>query len=217
MPSEGVNLVEPIVGAVISWMVPKILDSVLGRSKREGGTAAGANVSFPWVKWSFALALGAGIGGFLSGVIGSLSLQTPGDLGNWTVFGVAIGISQWFVLSRYLGLGPFWAVLSALGWSVWSILQAGGAPPHVGWVIVGLTVGILQWFMLVRVRRRAIWWVPANVVGWLVAGSVGWVLGLGLLQSGFSLTAAWIMGWAAVGVVGSLFWGFALARMPAKQ
>jgi hypothetical protein len=212
-----VNLIEPIIGAVIAWIVPKLLDVVLQRGKREGEVEKRLEVSFPWVKWCFALALGGGVGGFLSGVIGVLGLQTPGGFGNWTVFGVAIGVGQWVVLSRYLAIGPFWAVFSALGWSVWSFFQAAEMSPYLGWAAVGLTVGILQWFILVRVRRKAVWWVPANIAGWLVAGPVGWVLGLSLLQAGLSFPGAWVIGWACVGAVGSIVLGFSLARMPAKQ
>jgi hypothetical protein len=211
------NLLEPIVGAVIAWLVPKLLDGLLRRAKREGAEATPLEKSFPWVKWCFSLAAGGAVGGFLSGVLGVLGLATPGGLGNWTAFGVAVGVSQWLVLSRYLAIGPFWAVFSALGWSVWSVVQAEQMSPYLGWSAVGLAVGILQWFILARVRRRAFWWIPANIVGWLIAGSVGWVVGLGLLQAGFSFPAAWVLGWGCVGAVGSVILGGALAWMPGKE
>lgn len=211
------NLLEMIVGAVIAWVIPKMLDSILERRKREGQEEKRLEGSFPWVKWCLALSIGGGIGGFLSAALGVLGLQTPGGLGNWTVFGVAIGVSQWAVLRRYLAVGPFWAVFSALGWSVWAFFQAAQMSPYLGWGAVGLTVGILQWFMLVRIRQKAAWWIPANVVGWLVAGSLGYVMGLSLLQAGLSLPVAWVIGWACVGAIGSISLGFSLARMPPKQ
>lgn len=211
------NVLEAIIGAVIAWLVPKILDPLLQRGKQEGQVKRQLNVSFPWIKWCFALALGGAVGGFLSGALGVLGLKTPGGLGNWTVFGVAIGVSQWLVLREYLDIGPPWAVFSALGWSAWSLFEAGHLSPYLGWATVGLIVGILQYLVLMRVRRKAFWWIPANIFGWLVAGPVGWVIGMILLQARLSLPAAWVVGWACVGAVGSLVLGFSLARMPARE
>jgi hypothetical protein len=167
-----------IIGAIISWAIPKMLDALLDKSKRE------LQEGFPWVRWCLGHGIGGGVGGFLSGTLGLLGLETPGGLGNWTVFGVAIGICQWAVLRRYLEIGPPWAVFSAVGWSSWSFFQAAQLSPYLGWSAVGLGVGVLQWLILVRVRRGAFWWVPTNTLGWLVGGSLGWVVGQLLLRAG---------------------------------
>jgi hypothetical protein len=205
-----------IIGAVIAWAVPKILDRLLAKAKEEGKGLKPLEESFPWVRWCVALTIGGGVGGFISAALGVGRLHTPGGFANWTAFGVAIGISEWLVLRRYVDMGPFWSVFCALGWSVWSFFEAAKMPAHLGWSAVGISVGVLQWFILRRVRAKAIWWVPANLVGWLVAGTLGTAFGFVLLGGGVPLPIAWVLGWAFVGLVGAVILGFALRRMPAK-
>lgn len=198
---------ESIVGAVISWLVSKILDWLSDPTPRE---------TLPSFRWFFALGFGGAAGGFLSGALGAAGVETPGGLGNWTVFGAAIGISQWWVLRGYLGVGPSWAALSALGWSVWSYFQATQAPAPAGWLVVGLAVGVLQWFSLMQRVRRHILWIPANVLAWPIAGGLGTAFGFFLAGSGVDGPVAWVLGWACVGAVASLVLGFVLRRMPRK-
>ena len=206
-----------IISAFIAWVVPKILDGVLTRAGSEGNGRGELEKDFPWVRWCIAHSIGGGVGGFLSGALGVVGLATPGGIGNWAIFGIAIGISQWLVLRRHLHLGPFWAVSSAVGWSIWSTFQAAHAPGPFGWSAVGLSVGILQWLILRRSRNRAVWWIPANLIGWLVAGTLGWALGMSLLEARVSPPVAWVLGWAFVGLAASLVLGWGLRRTSAKS
>ena len=119
-------------------------------------------------------------------------------------------------LKATLDLGPFWAVSSAVGWSIWSIFQAAQVPGPFGWSAVGLSVGILQWLILRRVRNKAVWWIPANLIGWLVAGTLGTVIGMSLLGARISFPVAWVLSWAFVGLAASLVLGWALRRTSAK-
>jgi hypothetical protein len=207
------EILQPIIAAVIGWAVPRILDGVFPKAESEG---VELEKGFPWAKWCTFHAIGGGVGGFLSGVLGMMGLAGLGGLGNWTVFGIAIGTSQWLVLRKYLDVGPFWVVFCAVGWSLWSIFQATKAPGPIGWSAVGLTVGVLQWFILSKVRGRAFLWVPTNLFGWLIAGTLGWTFGMGLMGAGVSFPIAWVLGWALVGLAGSVVLGWALQRMPAK-
>ena len=210
------GLIQAVIGAIIAWIVPKLLDSLLAKGKLESGSRADLLSAFPWTRWCVAHTIAGGAGGFLSGALGAAGLNTPGGVGNWTVFGVTIGIAQWIVLKRYNNFGPFWAVASALGWSVWSIFQAAQAPGYLGWSTVGLTVGILQWVVLRRERNRAYFWVPANIIAWLVAGTLGFAVGMGLLSAQVPFVTAWIVGWSAVALFGSVILGWVLGRMPNK-
>ncbi len=211
------GLIQAVIGAIIAWIVPKLLDHLLAKEKRESGAEADLVSAFPWVRWCVAHTIAGGVGGFLSGALGATGLNTPGGVGNWTIFGVAIGIAQWIVLKRYNNFGPFWAVASALGWSVWSIFQVAQAPGYLGWSAVGLAVGILQWVVLRRERDRAYFWVPANIMAWLVAGTLGFAVGMGLLSAQVPFAPAWVVGWSAVGLFGSIILGWVLGRMPNRE
>ncbi|OZG72617.1 hypothetical protein BTA51_13895 [Hahella sp. CCB-MM4] len=211
------ELIQAVIGAIIAWIVPKLLDHLLAKGKQESGAGTDLVSAFPWTRWCVAHTIAGGVGGFLSGVLGLIGLNTPGGVGNWSVFGVAIGIAQWIVLKRYNNFGPFWAVASALGWSVWSIFQAAQAPGYLGWSAVGFAVGILQWVVLRRERNRAYFWVPANVIAWLVAGTLGFAIGMGLLSAQAPFSTAWVVGWSAVGLFGSIILGWSLRHMPNKE
>jgi len=211
------EVVQAVVGVIIAWVVPKLLDLLLAVGKKEIGAREDLASRFPWISWCVALTVAGGVGGFLSGALGAAGLNTPGGVGNWAVFGAAIGIGQRIVLRRYHAFGPFWAVASALGWSVWSFFQAAKAPANMGWLAVGLVVGILQWGALRRRRGRAFLWIPTNMIAWLVAGNLGYAAGMALLSAQVPFASAWVIGWAAVGFLGSVILGWALGRMPSKE
>jgi hypothetical protein len=202
------GIIESIIGAVIGWLVPKLLERI--------STEPVPTNKLSWLHWCFALGVGGAIGGFMSGTLAALGWRTPGGLGNWTAFGVSIGISQWWVLREYLNIRPSWAVLSALGWSVWAYFQATAAPAPLGWIMVGLAVGILQWFDLIKRVHWHILWVPANAFAWPIAGALGTAFGFALLNSGIPFPVAWVLGWGCVGLIGSLLLGLALVRMRKK-
>ena len=210
------KILQIIIGAVVAWAVPKILDRFLAKANEEGKERKPLEEGFPWVRWCVVLSIGGGVGGFISAALGVGRLQTPGGFANWTAFGVAIGVSEWLVLRRHVDIGPFWAVFSALGWSVWSFFEAAKMPPYFGWSAAGVSVGVLQWLILKRIRAGAVWWIPANLVGWLVAGTLGTAFGFILLGAGVPLPVAWVLGWAFVGLVGAVILGFVLGRMPPK-
>jgi hypothetical protein len=211
------ELIQAVIGAIIAWIIPKLLDLLLAKGKQESGAVGDLVSSFPWIRWCVVHTIAGGAGGFLSGALGAAGLNTPGGVGNWTVFGVAIGIGQWIVLRRYTNIGPFWAVASALGWSVWSFFQAAQVPGYLGWLAVGLVVGILQWIVLRRERGRAFLWLPANIIAWLVAGTLGVAIGMSLLSAQVSFATAWVVGWASVGLFGSVILGWVIGLMPNRE
>lgn len=210
------DILEMLIGAVVAWVVPMILDRLLARGRAESSREA-LEQGFPWVLWCVANAIGGGIGGSLSLVLGLKGLETPGDVANWSATGIAIGVCQWLVLRRYLKIGPFWVVSSALGWSVWAYFKTAQIPEQLGWSAAGLCVGILQWFLLRRVCARAFWWMPANLVGWQVAGPLAFAFGLMLLSAQVTLPIAWVLSWAFLGLVGSIALALALRFMPARE
>ena len=207
-------IIETISGAVIAWIVPKLLDFLLASSQRQATSAVDLSIHFPWIRWCSALTIAGALGGFISGLITMSGWHVAGGVGNWTAFGVCIGIAQWLVLKPYNHFGAFWAVSCALGWSLFSIFEMIQAPGFIGWLAVGLAIGLLQWLMLRKQRSRAYLWVPANMLAWLIAGTVSVAFGAFLLSLQVPFALAWVIGWAVVGFVGSLILGWALSLMP---
>jgi len=182
------TIIEGIIAAVISYAVPWALKRVL--PDRAPGSA------FPWLAWVLALAFGGGLGGIISGLIG-LSFE---GFGNWGIFGMCLGIMGWIVTQR-MGIGPWFAAASALGWMVTPVFQSMGLG-NAAWAIAGLLVGLLQWPALQGKVRGAFWWVPASMVAWLAGGLLG--LGVGMAIVGSDFVIAWVLGWTVVGGVGGL-------------
>ncbi len=211
------EFIQLIIAAVVAWVVPKLLDLLLAKGKQENLLKGDLISKFPWVRWCVILTIAGGIGGFISGLMGASDIDTPGGIANWTVFGGIIGIGQWIVLRRYNNYGPFWVVASALGWSVWSYFKIIQAPDYFGWLIAGLAIGLLQWIILRKYHQKAFLWILANAIGWLVAGKLGFTIGMFLLSVQVPLNTAWVIGWAFVGLTGSIILGWTFSRMPDKE
>lgn len=112
------------------------------------------------------------------------------------LFGVAVGVTQWFVLRRRIARAGRWVWASIVGWTLgwlghdllWGAWRAWmGAPPRLprasaayvaavlacvvaGRAIAGAVAGGSQWLVLRRATRRAGWWVPASAAGAVLNG-----------------------------------------------
>lgn len=210
-------LIQGVIGAALGWVVAKLLEPVLDWIDRRWAAEAEPAVRFPWRSWCLAHAVAGGVAGALGVAFGLGRLHTSGSVGIWMIFGMTVGLAQWTVLRRDDRLDPLWVAASALGWSVWSLFQAVEAPGYFGLSAVGLVVGILQWTLLRRARERAHFWPPANIVAWPVAGTFGLSGSMFLMVGGVPFWVAWIGGWAAVGLLGSLILGWVLGRMPRPE
>lgn len=209
MKDLGILILSSVIGAVISYLVPVFLDPILKRGRVKTQTK-----SFPWFSWCVALTIAGGVGGFISGLLGIIGWNTPGGLGNWAAFGTCIGIAQWLVLQRQQKITPMWAVASTLGWSVFAFFEFTKAPG--GWIFVGFTIGLLQWLILRKIWNKAILWVPANIVAWPAGGLIAVASGHAMIQAGVPFPLPWTIGWAVVGLIGSIILGFGLTWMPLK-
>jgi len=199
------------IGALVSYVLPKILDPLFKDRDRPAGEHR-----FSWSLWVLGQTIAGALGGTFSAALGAQGLNTPRGLANWAAFGACLGIAQWLVLQIERRVTPLWAVASTLGWAVFAYFQAVEAAGPLGWIVAGLAIGLLQWPILARRRKRAFWWFPVNALAWFVGGSIGYAAGLGMLQSGMSFASSWVLGWSLVGLIGSAITGFALSRMPGK-
>ncbi len=213
-----IQAVPGAVGAALAWGVAKLLEPVLDRiDRRPAADGDEPAPAFPWRRWCIAHAVAGAIAGAVGGWLGLAGLHSSGGVGIWLVFGAAVGLAQWIVLRRDEEIGPFWAAASVLGWSVWSLFQAVETPGYFGLSAVGLIVGTLQWAVLRRTREKTRFWAPANIVAWPIAGALGLTGSMVSMVAGVPFTVAWIGGWAAVGLLGSLILGWALGRMPRRE
>lgn len=135
-----------------------------------------------------------------------------------TIFALPLGVAQWLVLRRSIGIGRRWIVATALGIGVMHAL-GDGLPASDGWgparfaggwlavgAIGGAAVGLLQ--VLAANGRLVAWtWMVGSAIGWSCGITAGLLLAamVGLMtQSG---PAAWAQQHLFVGVVAALVAG----------
>ena len=163
-----------------------------------------------WLKWVVATTVGS-ILGFILGlglglIIGGFdnefgALRTIlGEFIFRAGLGFGVGILQWLVLRRRVSRAGWWVLASTAGLAV---AQGGAAILDVAWggaaavasgnsevlgsfagqvavmALGGAMTGILQWLVLRGKVSRAGWWV--------LASTVGWALGFGVMDSGWVL------------------------------
>lgn len=135
-----------------------------------------------------------------------------------TIFALPLGVAQWLVLRRSLGVGKRWIVATALGIGLMHALGDGlpasdnwGPARFVGgWLAVGAvggaTVGTLQAFA--AAGRVVAWtWIVGSAIAWSCGITAGLLLAamIGLMaQSG---PAAWAQQHLLVGVVAGVVAG----------
>jgi len=144
-----------------------------------------------WVMWvlanSVAWILGMAVFWILSFILDPL-LQGPFNVLGWGAVGALIGtffgVNHWF-LFRPLGnetIGKWahwWFIATIIGWGIAiAVMVSIGSGEELGFAvlgaIIGISVGIPQWFVLRPYAQRAEWWGLCN--------TVGWILGLGLID-----------------------------------
>ena len=164
-----------------------------------------------WLIWVLANSVGWIIGMSLVWVLNFLlaSFPTGGlHMVGWVVVGALVGaifgVNQWFIF-RPLGnntIGKWahwWFVATVIGWSIGITVIIGfGAGESLGFTVtgavLGIAVGIPQWFVVRPYTQNAEWWA--------VGSTVGWIMGLALLDL---LNEA--VGFSLVGVVSGMVTG----------
>jgi hypothetical protein len=164
-----------------------------------------------WLTWvlanSVAWILGMSLLWVLSFVLGPLA-QGTFNLAGWAIAGASVGaifgVNQWF-LFRPLGRNTigkwanWWFLATITGWSIAIAVVIGlGTGEDLGFAVIGavigISVGIPQWFVLRPYAQQAEWWGLSN--------TVGWIIGLALLD--------WMnqaIGFPLVGVVSGMVTG----------
>ena len=177
------EIIKAIISAIIAIVVPAALKNFWPATTQE--------TSLPWLKWSVAGLVGGALGGAMSGAMGLVAA----GVGNWAVFGLSMGLLQWFALRGYRPTAIWFILASVVGWMLFNL---GGA---WGWVVSGVAVGLLQYLGLTQ-WKGAGWWILGNIIAWPIAGWAGIVVGTPLFKSNPIL--AWVLGWGVVGLVGAL-------------
>ncbi len=202
------DVLKSIISAVIALVVPAALKGFLPEGEKDS--------TLPWLKWLVAGFVGGALGGLASGLFSLMGLSAANPsvttllstgLGNWAVFGVALGSLQWIALRGYRPVGTWFIFASMLGWMLFVL---GGA---WGWIVSGIAIGLLQYLALTK-WQGAFWWIIANAIAWLIAGWAGIIVGTLILAANPIL--AWIVGWGVVGLVGAIILLAPLGQLKAK-
>ncbi len=193
MPPD--QILKSVISAIIAFAIPAALKKFWPDVEKVK--------KLPWQKWCIAGFIGGALGGIGSGAIGT----APGDIDNWAIYGLAIGIFQWYALRGYRSVGSWFILASLLGWMLFPL---GGI---VGWAVAGLFIGAFQSLTLTR-SKNSFWWIPANIIAWTVAGLAG--IQVGMLFIDANPVLAWVLGWGAVGLVGNIVLLYPLKIMEEK-
>lgn len=147
---------------------------------RESPPPAGAKTFFKWVGLCL---LGFPLGGYLGNIVaGPVDGATPALLGG-ALAGAGIGLAQWLLLRRSLGVGAGWIAATSVGLAVGLAVGAMAVDYEMGrpqlmimGAISGAFVGIAQGILLRN--KLSLWrvWIvmnpPAWAIGWLVSSYV---------------------------------------------
>ncbi|RLD06052.1 MAG: hypothetical protein DRI56_08645 [Chloroflexota bacterium] len=191
------QIIKSVVSAIIAFVIPTALKKFWPETEKVE--------KLPWLKWCIAGFIGGALGGIGSG----LMAPTPEGIGNWAVYGAALGIFQWYALRGYRSVGVWFIFASMLGWMLFPF---GG--PVWGWVVAGLFIGVFQSLTLSG-TKNVFWWIPANIIAWALAGLVGYQVGL--LIIGTNPVLAWVIGWGVVGLVGNIILLYPLKMLKEKE
>lgn len=141
----------------------------------------------------------------------TVSMALQFSVGAWGVFvgPIALGLTQWLLLRRYLSnaQGWFWAttlggfvaivLLSLGGFYLAGILR--GASGTVVGLVVGALLGATQWLVLKRHLTHIGVWIGGSAIAF--AFSAGWAFNLTLNQAigGSPFVPEW--GWSGIGAI----------------
>ena len=167
----------------------------------DGSGAVGWRV-FLW--WMLAF-LGFPVGGLLALMaVGPLEGAVSGALGG-ALAGVVIGAAQWWVLRRYLRVGPEWILATALGVATGNAVGAllTGAGTGIGVLLItglatGIAVGLLQWGLLRGRLVAAGMWLPVVAIAWPLGWAVTWATGIDVERGYYVFGASGALVFAAL-------------------
>ncbi|MFO8009502.1 MAG: hypothetical protein R6U89_01695 [Dehalococcoidia bacterium] len=130
------------------------------------------------------------------------------------VHGCVLGVAQWSVIKRWVGINAWWIIFTGIGMLVGMIISrhVHNLPDDIQsfmwWLIVegssfGLAMGLLQWLVLRQRITSSKLWIVANIVGWGIAPLAGiffvfpfvWGPPYGVFGA---ITGVIITGWAMV-------------------
>ena len=142
-----------------------------------------------WLSWilSAFLALIIGLALLIFGVGEAISNAPPVVFGLviGAIFGIGLGLTQWFALRKRLAGISLWVPITIGVWIVfWSMNFAGlfgEGEGVIGKLIEGLGHGGLlgaltgagQWFLLRSKVQNAHWWILVSALSWAVGASTG--------------------------------------------
>jgi hypothetical protein len=122
----------------------------------------------------------------------------------WAVFGILLGLAQWFVLrDRIPARWWMWILATAVGALVGAILirilNRSGVMLGIGsLILVGATIGLAQYQILGRRFMGARWWILTVTVGWVVDQELTTVHNLMfdfLSEIAFSVITGFVIAW----------------------
>jgi hypothetical protein len=129
-----------LAGAIVGvnqWIVLNLFSVPRGEQWQRGWIAATV------VGWSFSLMV----------VVGMAAGEALGFTVSGAVIGIAVGISQWFVLHKHLKRAEWWGIANTIAWmSGMALLDL--MDRAVGFALAGLVAGLITGLWLIWLFQR---------------------------------------------------------------
>lgn len=113
-----------------------------------------------WRQWLFA--------NFIAFSLMTFFLDVTSVFVPLTIWGCALGLSQWLVVRRYLHNVGWWGVATAVSFviSFYVLLNRGGMPLWFSFGLLGIIVGLAQWVVVRHLGGNSGFWIFASAFAW---------------------------------------------------
>lgn len=162
--------------------------------------------------------------GFSSGIGLSLAVEKSiGEIISSILFGLIVGLAQWFVLRKRFEVSGWWilatALGTALGFAATNLVHKAllgfrepVVPGILGLTSLGILLGLFQWWSLRRNFHKAGWWVLLSGAAWFMGASITWSVRFQFLE-----IIKIIADFAVVGIASGVITGLAFFFLPERS
>lgn len=140
-----------------------------------------------------------------------------GPIKHASVFGIILGVTQWFILRNHISQTVWWILANTVAWPLGFALGLGLIGPWglgfsgfpIG-IVAGTIVGIMVWFVLMQPLHRITQWILVTGAGWGIGFGVGEIVAFPILERQY-VTPSLFLGLVLVGTIAGAATGKMLA------
>lgn len=112
-----------------------------------------------WGRWTLLVPLG-----FIPGLwLGSTVISDINETLGLLFMGFTLGLTEWFLVRRYLNHASHWILATIIGWA--SAISLTQYESHAVVYFCGVLLGTTQFLVIGKQYSRSAWWIVANILG----------------------------------------------------